>query len=106
VLKTTNIYGDRGSSCGRNIVENPMFEASKRLKFLSYKFFNVATEATTSEECCILIENALDGLRKQVENRKSSAHSNRNEGCDAQVTSEKSKELLSVARLKKKNAQK
>jgi hypothetical protein len=79
-----------------------MFEASKRLKFLSYKFFNVATEATTSEECCILIENAPDGLRKQVENQKSSAHSNRNEGCDAQVTSEKSKELLSVARLKKK----
>jgi hypothetical protein len=79
-----------------------MFQASQRLKFLSYKFFNVVIEAATSDECCILIDNALDSLRKQVENRMSSVHSNQNEGCDAQVTSEKSMELLSVARLKKK----
>jgi hypothetical protein len=48
--------------CGRNVIENPMFEASQRLKFMSYKIFNA-----------ILIDNALDGLKKQVEHRKSSA---------------------------------
>jgi hypothetical protein len=36
-------------SCGRNVIENLMLEASQRLKFMSYKFFNVATEAPTSE---------------------------------------------------------
>jgi hypothetical protein len=36
-------------SCGRNVIENLMLEASQRLKFMSYKIFNVATEAPTSE---------------------------------------------------------
>ncbi|KAL6609544.1 hypothetical protein ACP70R_039513 [Stipagrostis hirtigluma subsp. patula] len=91
---------------GRNVEENPMLDAALRYKFLSYKFVNLASQASSSEECCILIENALDSLSKQVQSRMEGCQSNSSEGPDSQVIPDVSKEDLSAARLKKKPAQK
>ena len=42
-------------------------DAVLRHKLLSRKFLNLATKASGPEECCILIENALDSVDKEVE---------------------------------------
>ncbi|XP_010233013.1 protein FAR1-RELATED SEQUENCE 5-like [Brachypodium distachyon] len=70
------------------------------------KFSNLTTKVAGSQECCILLENALDTVGKEVEARmKNGSESKDNEGCDTQVMPE-SNELLSAARLKKKSPKK
>jgi hypothetical protein len=86
--------------------ENPKLDAVLRYKFLSLKFVILATQAASSEECCILIENALDSLCKQVEGLMSACQSNPTTESDDQEIDETSKKFFRTARLKKKLSQK
>ncbi|XBJ23335.1 hypothetical protein VPH35_001521 [Triticum aestivum] len=92
---------------GRNVVENPMFDIDQRYKSLNRKFMNLATQVAPSEECCTLLESALDSLTKEFLGRMKNAHqSNHMEGCSTQVVHEESNEHLAAARLKKKSPKK
>jgi hypothetical protein len=51
---------------GRRIIENPMFDTMRRYKYLSHKFLNLAQQIARSPECCLLVDNTLDILGKQV----------------------------------------
>jgi len=53
----------------RNVIENPKLEAQLRFKSLSHKFHNLAYKAADSLECCLLLDNALDCLCTQVEDK-------------------------------------
>lgn len=77
-------------------------EALQHYNLLSHKFVKLATQASSSEECCILIENALDSASKQVEERLNGGTYNSDERHDANGTPQASNDLLSSARLKKK----
>jgi zinc finger SWIM domain-containing protein 3 len=91
---------------GRTVVENPKLDAINRCNYLSHKFYNLTTLAANSEECCILIENALDSANKMVKERLGLSTTSTDQQCDVQVTPEVPNELLTAARLKKKEAQK
>ena len=58
--------GSVKDSHGRIVIADPNIEAVLRHNGLSHKFNNLATEASHSEECCILIDNTLDNLSKEV----------------------------------------
>lgn len=91
---------------GRGVIENPKLDAVLRHKFLSRKFINLANKASGSEECCTLIENALDSVEKEVEAKlKMGSQSQHDEGCDTQAIP-RTNELLTAARLKKKSPRK
>ena len=92
---------------GRNVVENPMLAAVLRYKYLSHKFVNLATPASRSEECCVLLDDALDSVGKVIAAKLQLGNeSNPDKGCDTQVIAEKSNENLAAARLKKKSPRK
>jgi hypothetical protein len=54
---------------GRNIVENPKFDATLRYKNLCRIFFPLASRAADFEDCCLLVEEALHSVSKQVEEK-------------------------------------
>lgn len=71
---------------GRNVVENPMLDAILSCKFLTHKFVNLATQALSSQQCRILLDNALDILSKKVEEQlKKEREGHLVEECDTQV---------------------
>ncbi|KAG2609753.1 hypothetical protein PVAP13_4KG086466 [Panicum virgatum] len=72
---------------GRNVIANPKLESQLRYKNMSHKFHNLAYKVAHSPECCLMVENALDCLGTQLEEKL-------NQG----------DELLSAAQLKKKEA--
>ena len=43
-----------------------MLAAVLRYKYLSHKFVNLATPASRSEECCALLDDALDSVGKAI----------------------------------------
>jgi zinc finger SWIM domain-containing protein 3 len=51
------------------VVENPKLEAMLRYKELSHKFHSMAYKIAYSPECCLLLENALDCVRPQLEEK-------------------------------------
>ena len=54
---------------GRNVVENPKREAQLQYKFLCHKFQNLAYKAASSPECCLLLDNGIDCLGTQLEDK-------------------------------------
>ena len=94
----------------RNVIENPKLEAQLRLKFLSHKYYNLAYKTTNSPECCLLLDNALDCLCTQVEDKLNLSScavdekpTNEEENVDPNVNQRD--DLLSAAKLKKKEVQ-
>ena len=51
------------------MVENLKLEAQLRYMFMSHKFHNLAHKVSHSPECCVLLENALDCLCTQLEEK-------------------------------------
>ena len=51
------------------MIENPKLKSQLRLKFMSHKYHNLAYKAANSPECCLLLDNALDCLCTQVEDK-------------------------------------
>jgi zinc finger SWIM domain-containing protein 3 len=95
---------------GRSVIENPKLEAQLRFKSLSHKFHNLAYKAATSPECCLLLDNALDCLCTQVEDKlnvsgcaMNEKPTNEQENIDPNVNQRD--DLLSAATLKKKEVQ-
>jgi hypothetical protein len=82
-----------------------MFDDLLRCKYLSHKFFSLVQQAARSPECCLLVDNTLDILVKQVEEKMGSCSTAREDQCPAHDDVEAPNESLSNARLKKKKVQ-
>ena len=91
------------------MVENSKREAQLRYKFLSHKFHNLADKAAKVQECCVLLENALDCLSIQLEEKLNVSTSVMNEPCKNQENIDPNVQqrdnMLSAAKLKKKEVQ-
>nr|XP_020170890.2 uncharacterized protein LOC109756467 [Aegilops tauschii subsp. strangulata] len=102
---------------GRNVVENPKLEAQLRYKDLSHKFHTLAYKIAYSLECCLLLENALDCIGPQLEDKLNAIANATSKPCNGEknvdpnvqqtneVLSAEIKEVLSAAKLKKKEVQ-
>ena len=91
---------------GRNVVANPKLEAQLRYKFMSHKFHNLAHKVVHSLECCVVLENALDCLCTQVEEKLNLISAcGTNEPCEdkenVDPNAQQRDDLLSDAQLKK-----
>ena len=73
-----------------------------RYKFMSYKFLNLAYQAASSTECSLLVDNALDCLSNQLKEKISASTSILS---DVQPNVQQDEDMLSAARLKKKEIQ-
>lgn len=101
------LYGTIQGSKGRSIIENPKLDAMLRYKSLSHKFLNLAYQAASFPECCILVDDALDCLGKQLQ-EKMSISASPSILCDSysvQPRVQQDEDMLSAARLKKKEVQ-
>lgn len=87
---------------GRNIIENPNMDAMLRYRFMSHKFLNLAHRAANFPECTMLVDSALDILGKQIEDKISACTSISEDPCTVQTDVSPPNDLLSNARLKKK----
>jgi hypothetical protein len=91
------------------VIENPKQEAQLQYKFLSHKFHNLAGKAANSQECCMLLENALDCLSIQLEDKLNVSTSTMNEPCKEQENVDPNMQkiggLLRAAQLRKKQVQ-
>jgi zinc finger SWIM domain-containing protein 3 len=90
---------------GRNITENPKLDAMLRYKFLSHKFHDFAYKAASDPECSMLVDNALDCIAKQVEDKMSASTSILSDSSNARRNVQQDDGLLTSARLKKKDVQ-
>ncbi|RLN35729.1 protein FAR1-RELATED SEQUENCE 5-like isoform X2 [Panicum miliaceum] len=93
---------------GWNVVANPKLEAQLRYKLMSHKFHNLAHKVAHSPECCVLLENALDCLCTQLEEKLKLPSAGTNEPCEDKENIEpnaQQRDLLSAAQLKKKEVQ-
>uniref|UniRef100_A0ACD5TMF3 Uncharacterized protein n=1 Tax=Avena sativa TaxID=4498 RepID=A0ACD5TMF3_AVESA len=99
---------------GRNMVADPKLEAMLRYKNLSHKFLTLAKKIANSEECCLLLEDALDYIGPKLEDKlnasskepskESSKEPSKNqENIDPNV--QQTTDFLNTARLKKKEVQ-
>ncbi|XP_052138422.1 protein FAR1-RELATED SEQUENCE 5-like [Oryza glaberrima] len=96
-------HGSIQDNQGRSIVENPRFNAMLRYKYLTHKFLILANEAASSPECCLLVDNTLNILAKQVENKMAaSLDTTSGDPCTTTVDIQPSNVSLTNARLKKK----
>jgi zinc finger SWIM domain-containing protein 3 len=94
---------------GRNVVENPKLDAMLRYKELSHKFHTMAYKVAYSTDCCLLLENALDCVGAQLEEKLNACSSAMNEPSKDQENFDpnvqQNEDLLRAARLKKKEVQ-
>ena len=78
---------------------------------LSHKILKLAYQAASFLECCLLVDNALDCLGKQIEEQITVARLKENsdrilsESNSVQPNEQRDEDLLSAARLKKKEVQ-
>jgi zinc finger SWIM domain-containing protein 3 len=93
---------------GRKVVENPKLEAQLRYKTLSHKFHSLAYKVANSLECCLMLENALDCVAPQLEDKLNATTNATNMPCNDQENVnpnvQQRNEFLS-AKLKKKEVQ-
>jgi zinc finger SWIM domain-containing protein 3 len=54
---------------GRNIIENQIMDATLRYRYMSHKFLNLAYRAAQFPECTMLVDNTLDILGKEIEDK-------------------------------------
>lgn len=95
---------------GRNMVENPKFEAQLRYKSLSHKFHRYAYKVANSLECCLMLENALDSVSPQLEDKLNATTNATNKPCNDKenvdpTIQQINEEFFSAAKLKKKEVQ-
>ena len=110
VLKRWTREAQKGSILdrqGRNVVENSKLEAMLRYRNLSHEFLTLAKKVASSEECCLLLENALDSIGPQLEDKLNASSSNEpsNEQENVDPNVQQTNEFLNSARLKKKEVQ-
>ena len=120
VLKRWTRDAQKGSILdrqGRNVVADPQLEASLRVKNLSFKFLTLAKKIANSEECCLMLEDAIDSIGPKLEDKLNASTSATN-GPSKEPSKESSKEqenidpnvqqtadFLNAAQLKKKEVQ-
>jgi zinc finger SWIM domain-containing protein 3 len=98
---------------GRNVVADPQLEASLRVKNMSYKFLTLAKKIANSEECCLMLEDAIESIGPKLEdklnasasvtNEPSKKTSKEQENIDPNV--QQTANFLNAAQLKKKEVQ-
>ena len=69
-------------SQGRNVVENPKLESQLRCKNLFHKFLNLAYKAADYPDCCLLLEDGLDCLSTQLEDKLNASTISLNNLCN------------------------
>jgi hypothetical protein len=80
-----------------------MFDTMRSYKYLSHKFLSFAQQIARSPECCLLVDNTLDILAKQVEDMIVSSTTASGGQCPTHMDVQTLNESLTNARLKKKN---
>jgi len=104
-------FGTIKDNQGRNIIENPKLDAMLQYRFMSHKFLSMVYQAASYPECCLLVDNALDCLGKQIEEQITVARLKENsdrilsESNSVQPNEQRDEDLFSAARLKKKEVQ-
>nr|XP_051221593.1 protein FAR1-RELATED SEQUENCE 5-like [Lolium perenne] len=98
---------------GRNVVADPQLEVSLRVKNLSYKFLTLAKKIANSEECCLMLEDAIESIGPKLEDKLNASASATNE--PSKETSKEQENIdpnvqqtanfLNAAQLKKKEVQ-
>ena len=76
-----------------------------RFRFMSHKFLNLAHRATNFPECTILVDNTLDILGKQIEEKINACASTSSYPCTAPTNTSPLNDSLSTAHLKKKEVE-
>jgi zinc finger SWIM domain-containing protein 3 len=92
-------------SHGNIVLEDPRMEDRLRLKFFIHKFHGIDTKALVSEECSKLVDDALESLSKQVEEKASSTTCRVEATCEEPDAREPDGSLKTAC-LKKKEIQK
>ena len=86
----------------RNIIENPNMNAILCCRYMSYKFLNLAHRAANFPECTMLVDNTLDILGKQIEEKINACASTSSYPCTAPTNTSPLNDSLSTAHLKKR----
>jgi len=92
---------------GRNVIANPKLEAQLRTRNLVHKFVNLAYKAADYPDCCLLLEDGLDCLSTQLEDKLNLSANTLNKSCNEQENVEpnaQQKDEFLAAQLKKKEA--
>jgi zinc finger SWIM domain-containing protein 3 len=92
-------------SHGNIVLEDPRMEDRLRLKFFIHKFHGIASKALVSKECSKLVDDALESLSKQVEEKASSTTCRVEATCEEPDAREPDGSLKTAC-LKKKEIQK
>ena len=91
------------------MVENPKLEAQLWYKGVSHKFHTTAYKVANSLECRLILENALDYVCPQLDEKLNATMNSTNKPCDDQENVDPNvqltSEFLSAAKLKKKEVQ-
>ena len=91
------------------MVANPKLEAHLRYRSLSHKFLNLAYKAANYPECCLMLDNGLDCLDAQLEDKLIALIAPMKNSCNDQENVEPNVQqrnnLVSAAQLKKKEVQ-
>jgi hypothetical protein len=87
--------------------DGPKLEAQLRYKDMSHKFHNLAYKIANAPECCLLLEEALDRLVPQLEDKLNELATNAKNGQssgqeNADPNVQQANDLFSSAKLKKK----
>ncbi|KAG2572321.1 hypothetical protein PVAP13_7KG169200 [Panicum virgatum] len=90
---------------GRNIIKNPNMDAILRCRYMSHKFLNLAQRAANFPECTMLVDNTLDILGKQIEEKINACASTSSYPCTAPTNTSPLNDSLSTAHLKKKEVE-
>jgi zinc finger SWIM domain-containing protein 3 len=76
----------------RNVVANPKLEAQLRTRKLFHKFLNLAYKASDYPDCCLLLEDGLDCLSTQLEDKLNLSTNVLSESCNDQENVEPNKQ--------------
>jgi zinc finger SWIM domain-containing protein 3 len=91
---------------GRSVVENPKLETQLRYKNLSHKFHILAHKVANSLESCLMLENAIDCVSPQIDDKLNATINATTKPCDDQENVDPNvhptSEFLSAIKLKKK----
>ncbi|XP_062179535.1 protein FAR1-RELATED SEQUENCE 5-like [Phragmites australis] len=92
---------------GRNVLADPKVDMTRRYKYLAHKFIILASRAADFEECFLLVDNVLDSLCSQVEQKiKLFAEGNANQSKVEATTKAPNKMAHVIAGLKKRETKK
>jgi hypothetical protein len=67
-----------------NVVANPKLEAQLQTKKLIYKFLNLAYKSYDYSNCCLLLEDGLDCLSTQLEDKLNLSTDTLSKSCNDQ----------------------